>query len=99
MKIEKGKEVLKKHIENVKDDYIISDYCENCGNIQAIETVLSELETLKKIAEKLAKYIEQAGILHKSIPINKDDINSPRTVGTATTVEIINWARKEIENG
>ena len=44
MKIEKAKEVLKKHIENVKDDYIISDYCENCGNIQAIETVLQALD-------------------------------------------------------
>lgn len=44
MKIEKAKEILKKHIENVKDDYIIGDYCENCGNIQAIETVLQALD-------------------------------------------------------
>lgn len=54
---------------------------------------------MKKIVEKLAKYIEEAEILYKSIPVNKDDINSPRTVGTATTVEIIDWARKETGNG
>lgn len=66
MKLEKAKEILKKHIENVKDDYIISDYCENCGNIQAIDTVLQALEEREMLYIKLL-----AKGINESISYNK----------------------------
>lgn len=73
MNLEKAKEVLKRYIENVKDDYIISDYCENCGNIQAIDTVLQALEEkeilyIKTLAKDLNETI-------KNKEKNKEDLD------------------------
>lgn len=66
MNLEKAKDILKRYIENVKDDYIISDYCENCGNIQAIDTVLQALEEREMLYIKLL-----AKGINESISYNK----------------------------
>lgn len=73
MNLEKAKEVLKRYIENVKDDYIISDYCENCGNIQAIDTILQALEEREMLYIKLlAKGINET---IKKNNKNKEDLD------------------------
>lgn len=64
----------------------------------AITRVLSELETYKKIAEKLASVLSKKGIVYfepvepykERTPIKKVVINGKE--------EIIDWARKEVEN-
>ena len=97
MKLEKAKEILKKHIENVKDDYIISDYCENCGNIQAIDTVLQALEEkeilyIKTLAKDLNETI-------KNREKNKEDLdllNEGWKIREKELINIINLMSEKI---
>lgn len=51
MNEEEAREELKKHISLVNKDYAISDYCEKCGNIEALGTVLTLLEKKDKIID------------------------------------------------
>lgn len=60
MNEEEAREELKKHISLVNKDYAISDYCEKCGNIEALGTVLTLLEKKDKIIDEMAKTINEA---------------------------------------
>jgi hypothetical protein len=76
-------EILKHIIEFYKNlDAMYGD--ETCDEIKAIENVLSELETYKKIAERLAKFACRIA--------NYDSSELEQKVK-----ETIDWARKEVE--
>lgn len=62
MNEEEAIEELKKHISLVNKDYAISDYCEKCGNIEAIGTVLNLLEKKDKIIDLMAETINNHDI-------------------------------------
>lgn len=92
MNINKDIEILKNLQEELKEDMAFFDYKEVS---EAIENVLSELETYKKIAEKLALGCKQ---LFKECPIYCEEVCEERKENKKTCVEcLIDLARKEVE--
>lgn len=105
--IDKEKELLKQ-LEEFKNEillnreasmgvsnYIFMDDEEVFYLIEIIEKQYKELETYKKIAEKLALLIEKGDSLYDNICINVSDGGCLNIMCKKC---IIDWARKEVEN-
>ena len=96
--IDKDIEIVKEHIKELDEEKVL--YGGFLSRKEAIENVLSELETYKKIAEKLAELI-----LKEDINILNDICDKVPSKQCDNVEEgycdkcIIDWARKEVENG
>lgn len=98
MNIDKDIEHLKNKISKVNRKHT---HEEILRNIEAIEHIISELETYKKIAEKLAKKIQTE--IYRNIDKPKDEI-CVENEGSNICKEhyycidcIIEWARNEVK--
>lgn len=58
-----------------------------------------EIEIKDKMIEEMSKYIEESGIMHKSVKVYSNDKNSPSTIAQATREEIKEYFRKKVKNG